>query len=195
MNPSSTNLLLAKLTVLRSSWLTLLSIFTMTLGAVLAGMNDLEFNFVGYCWMAVNCLFTAGYTLYMRYATGNIKLSKFGMVYYNNLLSTLILFSICLARNEFQALFRPDIFTPRFVVATLVASVCGFCLNFASLWCVSSTSATTYSIVGSLNKIPVTLMGFVLFNAQMTTNGIVFLCMATLGGFLFAFSKLPSSNK
>lgn len=167
----------------------------MTLGAVLAGMNDLEYNFVGYCWMAVNCFFTAGYTLYMRYATANIKLSKFGMVYYNNLLSTLILFSVCLMRNEFPALMNPEILTGRFIVSTLIASVCGFGLNFASLWCVSSTSATTYAIVGSLNKVPVTLLGFVLFNAKMTNNGILFLCMATLGGFLFAYSKLPSNNK
>jgi GDP-mannose transporter len=167
----------------------------MTLGAVLAGMNDLEFSLIGYCWMAVNCVFTAGYTLYMRYATANIKLSKFGMVYYNNLLSTLILFSIGLLRNEFQALIRPDVLTSRFIVSTLVASVCGFGLNFASLWCVSSTTATTNAILGSLKKIPVTLLGFVLFDAQMTTNGVVFLCMATLGGFLFAYSKLPSNNK
>lgn len=90
-------------------------------------------------------------------------------------------------------LMRPDILTTQFIVATAVAGVCGFVLNFASLWCVSSTSATTYAIVDSLNKVPVTLLGFILFNAKMTDRGILFLCMATLGGFLFAFSKLPTS--
>lgn len=180
---------------LRPSWLTIASILTMTLGAVLAGMNDLEFNLVGYVWMCINCLFTASYTLYMRYATGNIKLTRFGMVYYNNLISMFILFFVCLFRNEFVDLMDPRILTSEFIVSTFVAGVCGFGLNFASLWCVSSTSATTYAIVGSLNKIPVTLLGFVLFNAKMTHNGILFLCMATLGGFLFAFSKLPTSKK
>lgn len=174
----------------RSSWLTILSVLTMTLGAVLAGMNDLEFSWVGYMWMIINCLFTAAYTLYMRYATSNITLTKFGMVYYNNLLSSLILIGICLLRNEFQALFVPGILTPQFILATSIAGICGFGLNFASLWCVSSTSATTYAIVGSLNKIPVTVLGFLIFGAHMTTNGILFLCMATLGGFMFAYSKL-----
>lgn len=166
----------------------------MTLGAILAGMNDLEFSLVGYVWMAINCCFTASYTLYMRFATANIKLSKFGMVYYNNLLSSIMLFVVCMLRNEFVALFSPGILTPRFISSTIVAGVFGFGLNFASLWCVSATSATTYAIVGSLNKVPVTLLGFVLFNAQMTSNGILFLTMATLGGFLFAYSKLPSVN-
>lgn len=178
----------------RASWLTIASILTMTLGAVLAGMNDLEFNLVGYIWMAINCVFTASYTLYMRFATSNIKLTRFGMVYYNNLLSMVILFFVCLVRNEFADLLDPRILTSEFVFSTLVAGVCGFGLNFASLWCVSATSATTYAIVGSLNKIPVTMLGFVLFNAKMTHNGIMFLVMATLGGFLFAFSKLPGNK-
>ena len=48
----------------------------MTLGAVLSGANDLEFHPVGYFWMILNCMCTAGYVLYMRYASTNIKLPK-----------------------------------------------------------------------------------------------------------------------
>ena len=106
----------------------------------------------------------------------------------------IILFFVCLLRNEFKDLMDPRILTNEFMFSTLIAGMCGFGLNFASLWCVSSTSATTYAIVGSLNKIPVTMLGFVLFNAKMTNNGIMFLIMATLGGFLFAFSKLPGNK-
>ena len=165
----------------------------MTFGAILAGMNDLEYNLIGYIWMAINCLLTAGYTLYMRYATNNIKLTKFGMVYYNNLLSTIILSIICLLKGDFHTILNPQILTKQFILSTFIAGICGFNLNFASLWCISSTSATTYAIIGSLNKIPVTLMGFYLFNAKMTNNGVLFICIATLGGFLFAYSKFTKS--
>ena len=48
----------------------------MTLGAILAAANDLEFNAVGYFWLVLNCMCTAGYTLYMRYASTNIKLPR-----------------------------------------------------------------------------------------------------------------------
>ncbi len=48
----------------------------MTFGALLAGANDLEFHALGYFWMVMNCLFTSCYTLYMRYASTNIKLSR-----------------------------------------------------------------------------------------------------------------------
>ena len=176
------------------SYLTLLSVFIMVVGAVLAGANDLEFNFYGYVWMAINCVFTSGYVLYMRYASTSIKLPRFGMVYYNNLLSIALLLPICLFRDEFSVLADPDIMTLPFVASNVIAGVLGFYLNFASLWCVSATNATTYAIVGSLNKVPITVLGFLMFNAKMTTEGIVFITLATLGGFLYAYSKLPSNN-
>lgn len=163
----------------------------MTVGAVMAGANDLEFSALGYFWMAVNCVFTASYVLYMRYASTNINLPKFGMVYYNNLLSAIILTPICLFKGEFAALSDPEIMTTSFIVLNSLAGFVGFYLNFASLWCVASTSATTYAIVGSLNKVPITVLGFVLFSVQMTERGIMYIVLATLGGFLYAYTKLP----
>jgi len=177
------------------SFLTLLSVAIMVIGAVLAGANDLEFNFYGYVWMAINCVFTSGYVLYMRFASTSIKLPRFGMVYYNNLLSCALLLPICIFRNEFAVLLDPEIMTMPFVASNIIAGVLGFYLNFASLWCVSATNATTYAIVGSLNKVPITVLGFLMFNAKMTTEGIIFIAMATAGGFLYAYSKLPSNNK
>jgi GDP-mannose transporter len=59
---------------------------------------------------------------------------------------------------------------------------------------VSANNATTYAVVGSLNKVPITVLGFLVFNAKMTSEGIVFIAMATAGGFLYAYSKLPPSK-
>lgn len=58
------------------TYLTVAAVAIMTIGAVLAGANDLEFHAVGYMWMILNCCFTSCYTLYMRYASTSIKLSK-----------------------------------------------------------------------------------------------------------------------
>ena len=44
----------------------------------------------------------------------------------------------------------------------------GFFLNFAQLWCVGATSATTYAIIGSLNKIPITIFGHFIFKTAIT---------------------------
>jgi len=179
----------------RVSWLCILAITVMTVGAILSAMNDLEFNLYGYFWIFMNCIFTSLYVLYMRFASTNIKLPRFGMVYYNNLLSAMILFPICLFRGEFNSLNNTNLMTNAFILSNSLAGIIGFYLNFASLWCVASTSATTYAIVGSLNKVPITVLGFVVFHAKMTSQGVIFVTMATIGGFIYAYAKLPQNNK
>jgi GDP-mannose transporter len=178
----------------RVTYVTITAILMMTIGAIMAGFNDLEFSFVGYCWMAVNCLCTSSYTLYMRYASTSIKLPRFGMVYYNNLLSAAMLLPICLVRREYEVFYDPRLTTSYLWICNTFAGIIGFYLNFASLWCVSATSATTYAIVGSLNKVPITVLGFVLFNAKMTTYGILYVVLATLGGYLYGYAKFTQPN-
>ena len=90
----------------------------------------------------------------MKFATKHIKISRFGMVFYNNLLSICLLAPVALARGEFVILAeRIDLHTPVYAALNFFAEFVGFFLNFASLWCVGATSATTYAIVGSINKV------------------------------------------
>lgn len=65
----------------------------------------------------------------------------------------------------------------------------GYALNLASLWCVAETSATTYSMVGALNKIPVTLLGALLFNAPINAQSAAFIAFGLLAGMTYAYAK------
>jgi drug/metabolite transporter (DMT)-like permease len=42
------------------TFLTIVSLGVMTIGAVTAGAHDLEFSAIGYFWMLINCISTAG---------------------------------------------------------------------------------------------------------------------------------------
>jgi GDP-mannose transporter len=163
----------------------------MTVGAYYASMNDLEFNALGYIWMGINCFLTAGYVLYMRHASTSIKLTKFGMVFYNNLLCSILILPFCIFFNEMPALQNKEIMNSTFIWMNILAGVLGFSLNFASLWCVSETSASTYAIAGSLAKIPVTVLGVVLFDVPISPKGAAYIAMAIFGGLVYAYSKLP----
>jgi GDP-mannose transporter len=136
-------------------------------------------------------LLCVGYVLYMRYASTSIKLPKFGMVFYNNLLCSFLVLPFILLFNELPMWTHPDIMNAQFIVMNVIAGVLGFFLNFASLWCVSETSASTYAIVGSLCKIPVTVLGVVLFNAPITERGAGFISMSIFGGLIYCYAKLP----
>jgi GDP-mannose transporter len=56
---------------------------------------------------------------------------------------------------------------------------------------VGATSATTYAIVGTLNKIPVTVIGYFVFNAKISNEGLIFVALASAGGLLYGYAKLP----
>lgn len=56
--------------------------------------------------------------------------------------------------------------------AMIFSGVSAFGMSYASAWCVRTTSSTTYSMVGSLNKLPIAVSGIVLFGDVATFNNV-----------------------
>lgn len=91
------------------------------------------------------------------------------MVYFNNVLAALILVPVTLFNGEAMDFYRrEDLHNPYYFVTNVFAGFVGFFLNFASLSCVAATGPTTYAIVGSVNKIPTSVIGWALFDAEIS---------------------------
>lgn len=175
-----------------------LSFVLMIAGAILAAVNDLSFSFLGYCWQAANCVSTSSYVLYLKHATRTVQLSKFGMVFYNNLLSLPMLAIIAIANAEPTTLleaYRQGLLDARFFAFNALAGTFGMLLNVASVWCVAATSATTYAVVGALNKIPVTIFGFLIFNVIISRDMAIYITMSLCGGFLYSYEKFRQMHR
>lgn len=84
---------------------------------------------------------------------------------------------------------QKDLWNPAFQMAALISGFVGFFISFASLWFLSTTTPTIYSLVGSLNKIPVAFAGMLLFDAAVSSKNVVSVCIGLLAGVLFAFAK------
>ena len=163
-------------------------------GAVLAAWNDIYVTWQGLFWMAANCISTSGYVLYMKHATNNIKMTKFGMVFVNNVLCIVFLLPCAFAVGEIKLFFQSDaLHTFDYAAKNTFAGFVGFFLNFASLNCVQATGPTTYAIVGSLNKIPVTFLGYVLFDNTISAETWFFISVSMTGGFVYSYAKLRTS--
>ena len=165
-------------------------------GAILAAWNDIYITGLGLFWMVANCLSTSAYVLYMKHATNNVKLSKFGMVFVNNVLCVAFLLPVSLVIGEVSLFFAtPGVHTLGYFFKNVFAGFVGFFLNFASLNCVQATGPTTYAIVGSLNKIPVTFLGYILFENIISPQTWFFISVSLCGGFLFSYAKLETSRR
>ena len=123
-------------------------------------------------------------------------MSKFGMVFVNNLLCIVFLLPVAFAMGEVATFLNTEkIHTYDYATKNAFAGFVGFFLNFASLNCVSVTWPTTYAIVGSLNKIPVAILGYLLFDSVITTTTWFFIGVSMLGGFLYSFAKINSARQ
>lgn len=185
------------------------ALLILVMGAVLAGFADLRDvastdpssvegadedsildRLTGYAWMLLNCFTTATYVLYLRAAADFKDMSRQDQAFYNNAMAIPLSFLLSLLMGELPgALSAEQMSWPTFWIAVLFSGSVGFFLSLASLWCVSETGATTYSMVGALNKIPLSLIGLLVFDAAVKPSTIIFMAFGLTGGVIFAYVK------
>jgi GDP-mannose transporter len=93
-----------------------------------------------------------------EHTTNKQKMDEFSMVYYNNLLSIPPILVLMFLFGEHQGLLaQPALANPVFLFVAVTGALIGFGISFSALWFLSQTTATIYSLVGALNKIPVAM--------------------------------------
>ena len=135
----------------------------MVLSSMVAGYADLaaaQFSPIGYFWMTLNCLSTAGFTLMLKATIKQVGFKDFDTVYYNSknginvdLISIPILLTMSFLTeggefsNTVNKYFGEQDNSQEFhrlLFGILVSSVCTFGISFSTSWCVRITGATTY---------------------------------------------------
>lgn len=166
------------------------SVTLMVTSSIVAGYYDLKYDAQGYCWQGFNCLVSAGYVLYMRFAMKKTQLNEWGMVYYNNALAIPTLIPLVLLSGEVTAIYNdPVTYSWGFYFMFVWSGISGFLLSVSSFWAVRTTSPSTYSMVGSLNKIPLTILGVIFFAAPLNLIGGSSITIGLIAGGLFSIAK------
>ena len=73
-----------------------------------------------------------------------------------------------------------------------MASLSGCLCSFTSLWFISTTTPTIYSLVGSLNKVPLAVIGLFAFHTPWTTENLLSIMVGLVAGVLFVIAKSRS---
>ncbi|GAV57188.1 hypothetical protein CFOL_v3_00726 [Cephalotus follicularis] len=174
------------------------ALFLMIISAISGGITDLSFHAVGYAWQILNCFLTASYSLTLRRVMDTAKevtksgsLNEFSMVLLNNTLSLPLGVLLILVFNEVDYLSTtPLLRLPTFWLVITLSGLLGLAISFTSMWFLHQTGATTYSLVGSLNKIPLSVAGILLFKVPTSLENATSILFGLLAGVLFARAKL-----
>jgi len=202
----------------RVSKLMFISFMLMILSSVVGGWADIKASSLvkdkdvgiirSYFWMFLNCFCCAAYTLFLRSQLKKFNFKDFDTVFYNNLISIPILI-VCslLAESKYIVQYKeyyfpsisPDIDEEliqtrhsEFVgllTGIFISSIASFAISYCSSWCVRVTSSTTYSMVGALNKLPISIAGMIFFDDPVTFGGVCGVAIAFASGILFSYAK------
>ncbi|XP_065878697.1 GDP-mannose transporter GONST2-like isoform X4 [Euphorbia lathyris] len=174
------------------------AMFLMIISAIISGITDLSFDASGYTWQIMNCVLTASYSLTLRRVmdkakqeTRNGSLNEISMVLLNNLLSLPFAIFLILLFGEWEYVINVDVIRlPMFWVAATLSGVLGLAISFTSMWFLHQTGPTTYSLVGSLNKIPISVAGLVLFKVPLSLSNLFSILFGLFAGIFFAMAKM-----
>lgn len=177
------------------------AMFVMIISAVSGGITDLSFDAVGYTWQIINCVLTASYSLTLRWVMDEAKkstksgsLNEVSMVLLNNLLSLPFAIIMILLVGEWDYVIHADVVKlPMFWVVATASGLLGLSISFTSMWFLHQTGPTTYSLVGSLNKIPISVAGILVFKVPLSVSNLFSILFGLFAGVLFARAKMSSS--
>lgn len=131
-----------------------------------------------------------------KQATKSGNLNEFTMVLLNNLLSLPLGAVLIILFNEVDYLFEtPLLKMPTFWLVITLSGFLGLAISFTSMWFLHQTGATTYSLVGSLNKIPLSVAGIVLFKVPTSLENCTSILFGLLAGVFFAKAKMREKSQ
>ncbi|XP_039014127.1 GDP-mannose transporter GONST2-like isoform X2 [Hibiscus syriacus] len=168
------------------------------ISAVSGGITDLSFDATGYTWQILNCILTAGYSLTLRLvmdkakqATKSGSLNKVSMVFLNNFLSLPFAIFLIFVLNEWEYVMNTNVIRlPMFWVFATASGLLGLAISFTSMWFLHQTGPTTYSLVGSLNKVPISIAGLALFKVPVSIPNLFSILFGLFAGIVFARAKM-----
>ena len=120
-------------------------------------------------------------------------------MYYNNLLSIPILLGCSIFLEDWSSANLTKNFPPQsrtsIMTAILLSGLSSVFISYTSAWCVRTTSSTTYSMVGALNKLPIALSGLIFFDAPRTVASVSAIGVGFVSGLVYAGAKVQQGKQ
>lgn len=167
---------------------TLLSVFVMILGSVIAATTDPTFNLYGYVSVLLNDLFSSMYLILVKNNKAAKALSSTELLFYNSVLNLPMLLFIAAFSGQWTAALKfPDRDNFAFRVTLAASCMLGLAVNHSTFVCTRATSPLTTSVTGSFKNVLMTLVGMIAFgDFKFKVANLLGIAVSMLGGIWYA---------
>mmetsp|Transcript_236 Transcript_236/g.497 ORF Transcript_236/g.497 Transcript_236/m.497 type:complete len:328 (+) Transcript_236:198-1181(+) len=155
---------------------------------------DSSFSMTAYQWAIVYLLTLTFDTVYVKYIIHSLSLSMWGMVLYNNILSLSLLPVALVFTGEHNQLTSDMAMDLKIFAPVFMSCVAGVAISFYGFSCRQVTSATTFTVVGVINKLFTVIINVVIWDKHATPLGLFFICCCIASG-VFYQQTLSGGNK
>lgn len=132
----------------------------------------------------------------MRRVIKLVNFKDFDTVYFNNLITAPIFFFLSLLTEDWTNFLNYYWYTPShanefysYLRALVVSGMSAFAISYCSAWCIRSTSSTTYSMAGALNKLPIAIIAMIYFDDPVTVGGVSAILIGFTAGVVYSHAK------
>jgi len=184
------------------SWVGLL---TLVVGAYGYASHDEKFQTQGYSAYFWPTLYTIIIALEMAYGKRIVKSvpleTRSGPVIYTNLLGFLPMMMLAGVGNEYSKFWdfwwsNADYRIPPASIPFLImGSLVGTGIGYSGWWCRSVVSATSFTLIGVINKCLTILLNVAIWDKHATPGGIVSLFVCIFGGLIYQQSPMRNETK
>lgn len=137
----------------------IVSLSIIVIGAVLFVYNNtLQIN--AFTWVILYFIAKVSDMLYIKHIIDTVPMTNFGRSYYNNLLAApfALFLAILSERNKIGMALENLTFNGFFIL--FLSCIMGIGISLAGLMCREAVSATSFSVIGNMNKILTVLINY-----------------------------------
>jgi drug/metabolite transporter (DMT)-like permease len=167
------------------SWMALI---TIVIGAAAYVYFDGNFKLDSYMWVMAYFVSIVTEMVYVKFVITEVDMTTWGRVYYNNLLSIPPTIVFGYAFNDHVALAEHE-WTTASIVFLLLSCAVGVGISYAGFYLRALVTATSFTVVGVVNKLATTAVNSLVWDKHADGYGISALLLCILGGTLYQQSE------
>ncbi|KAJ9469855.1 GDP-mannose transporter GONST3 [Diplonema papillatum] len=159
---------------------------------------DSHFAWSAYIWAILYLVAMAVDTILIKKVVGDVALTRWGLVFYNNFialaffpLGSMLTGDLSLTKvntDSLNLLYKPDVLLP-----VIISCVVGVAISFFGLNTRKALAATSFTVLGVVNKFLTVLVNTLIWDRHSGPPGIMCVMVSIVGGVLYQFSMGSAS--